>query len=714
MGALFGVLFTAHTFPYRNVLAREGLKAFVLSFSGLDRLPFRVDTGQAWRAALRMKTVAFACVWSIFACTCCLMFLNFSSSSRAKYAQGTGGHVLNFHMCTYALCVGARTAMRVWPESASRVIDILIELLHLAILIRQITTPAHIALTFSSCSKVVRCWLCINVADRRGAVVWNVLIGVAGIWRNTSVLEDFIHCGHPHSSDDNGRAALAAAVGTELLCCIVFFLTSSAIDDVFSGYESAITAELATNDRLSAVRRMLTVFCDAQVLIAPSLNILGPQEMFANFLKMGSATLSASMEGVAFTSFLVPGDRSRFEEFLASGLCTSSGIFPTALPCGSLHVQMLDATGSLLHVELFHVCIPEAKGPASHLIGIREQSEESAGAAADDTSVVEHGHGSAPESSPEREEHGLQHRAPTPAALAAEQLQPQGTSESGWLRDPVFGTLASAPLPTSTLTFGPAAMRSDASYDAFSEASSGFVSHGSMHALPFIQHIDISFDAFAEGLPLKSVQIQFRQTTTDLLVAAPPTMQDFLSESKFGDLRDWVQDTINANPHDDANPKRMSTMELNFGGETSVASGEQELFIVGLGWAEEDGEESEDGEIEEGSGTEQAWLERHHQEDMEPDLHGGRDDSGMEAEKSEDSDREEEGPLDQLKVVLRLASLSAAQIRIGQCQRMRKARRCRSSSGHPVRSAATLRSVQESDSLPRAGIRRIGLQNVDE
>ncbi|CAE8615751.1 unnamed protein product [Polarella glacialis] len=711
-GALFGALFTAHTFPYRAVLAREGLKAFVLSFSGLDRLPLRGDTGQAWRAALRMKTVAFTGVWSIFVCTCCLIFLSFYPISAAENGQVTdGGHILRYHMCVYALCVASQATMRVWPESASRVIDVLFELLHLAMLIRQITTPSHMALIFSSCSKLVRCWLCVNMADRRRIVVWNVLIGIAGIWRNTSVLEDSIHCRHPYLSDNHTRAAQVAAVATEFLCCIICFLISSGIEDVFSGYESAITAELATNDRLSAVRRMLTVFCDAQVLIVHSLHISGPQEMFANFLKMGSATSSASLEGVAFTSFLVPGDRSRFEEFVASGLCTSSGIFPTALPCGSLHVQMLDATGSLLHVELFHVCIPEAKGLASHLIGIREQSEESAGVAVNDTSVVEHGHGSAPESSPDREESGLQQSTPTPAALAAEQLHPRSTSESGLPRDPVFGTLASAPLPRSTFIFGPAAM-GDTGHDAFSEASSGFASHGSMHALPFIQNIDICFDAFAEGLPLKSVQIRFVEPTAHLLDAAPPRMQDFLSESDFAALRDWVQDAINANSHDDTNPKRRSTMELNFG-ETSVASEEQELFIVGLGWAEEDGKESEDGEIQERSGKEQAGLERHHQEDMEPDMHGGGDDSGMEADKSEDSYREEGGPLDELKVVLRLASLSAAQIRGWESQRRRKVRRCRSRTDHPVRSAAMLPSVQEADSLPRAGIRRSGLQDVD-
>ncbi|CAE8721360.1 unnamed protein product [Polarella glacialis] len=140
-------------------------------------------------------------------------------------------------------------------------------------------------------------------------------------------------------------------------------------------------------------------------------------------------------------------------------------------------------------------------------------------------------------------------------------------------------------------------------------------------------------------------------------------------------------------------------MKLNFGGGTSVASEEQELFIVGLGCGEEDEEEAEDGESKERSDKEpeQAGLERHHQEDMEPDMHEeGGEHSGMEEEdESEDSYHAQTGP-NPLKVVLRLANVSAAQT----CSRQRRRKARHSSRSHPSCSSAAPPSVRES-ALPR-------------
>ncbi|CAE8617223.1 unnamed protein product [Polarella glacialis] len=231
------------------MLASEGLRGFVLAISGLDKFPLRAGSGpHAWRAASRMKTFVSAYFWSTFACILSLMFLNRSSTSSIEDAQGIGSHFLNFHICIYAFCVASRTAMRVWPESASRVLDILIELLHLAMILGQITTPSHIALIFSGCSKIARCWLCINVADRRRVVVWNVLLGIGGIWRNTQAMNETDQSGQQPVSDHYVQESQVAVVGTELLCCIVCVLISGAIDDLFSGYESAFTAELASNE----------------------------------------------------------------------------------------------------------------------------------------------------------------------------------------------------------------------------------------------------------------------------------------------------------------------------------------------------------------------------------------------------------------------------------------------------------------------------------
>ncbi|CAE8710772.1 unnamed protein product [Polarella glacialis] len=290
--------------------------------------------------------------------------------------------------------------------------------------------------------------------------------------------------------------------------------------------------------------------------------------MFANFLK---TRCGKTVEGIEFVSVLCEADRQRFRDFTRNGASVSSGLLPTALPCGSLHVQMSDATGSLLDVELYHVCIPERDGVLGHLIGIREQSREVT-ARVTTAEQVDMTHDQV---------HTEETEMPELVAAQVSATAIPSDKESNIPRGPVFGTLSSARLRHFDEQVVPDTRSCSQSSDASSTSSAG-----SNLALKGIKNVDISIDAFSQDLRIKSAMIRFCDSDVEASTRSIPTMKDLLSPADFSRLSDWIQDEVNSAGTAGCKSERLSPMVLNAG--FGIISDKHELFTVCIGGLQEE------------------------------------------------------------------------------------------------------------------------------
>ncbi|CAE8625548.1 unnamed protein product [Polarella glacialis] len=234
---------------------------------------------------------------------------------------------------------------------------------------------------------------------------------------------------------------------------------------------------------------------------------------------------------------------------------------------------MIGATGSLLDVELFHVCIPERNGRLGHLIGIREQSR-------DVTARVI----AAEEVDTTRDQvHTEETEMPGIAAAQVSASAFPSDKESHIPRDPVFGTLSSARLRH----FDKQVVPGTSSFSQSSGASSTS-SAGSTDALKGIRNVDVSIDAFSPDLRIKSAMIRFCDSNVEASTRSIPTMKDLLSPADFSMLSDWIQDEINFAGTAGCKSERLSPMVLNPGFGKCVISDRHELFTVCIGGQQEE------------------------------------------------------------------------------------------------------------------------------
>jgi len=171
-------------------------------------------------------------------------------------------------------------------------------------------------------------------------------------------------------------------VGLHALSAILpFILISGSVYVVHLCVLQRLRAELesvASASEASGVRRLLSVLCDAQVQLGPDLCILGAGRNLGQLLTMSYGSHAArSLDGVAFSNYLVEADQPRFETFinysmsLAEDWCSGLAV-PS--PAASLQVHMHDSAGVPFEAELFHTYLHDLKGQPAHFIGICEGS----------------------------------------------------------------------------------------------------------------------------------------------------------------------------------------------------------------------------------------------------------------------------------------------------------------------------------------------------
>ncbi|CAE8594807.1 unnamed protein product [Polarella glacialis] len=546
------LLFTAHLWSEHKQLSLGGTAKL---WRCLLQWP---NSPEECRMFLKTFTLLALSIWTIVVSIISLLYITFVDTVVAENTDR--GVYLKFHLFLYTVCVALKVALKLWPAASSSILNGFIQVLHFTVLVRQISIPPQAVLIFAVGSKVLRVWLCISTSDYRAATFWNCLIGLAAIYKNVTFLGMFMRC--EQLSEPWFHRSLVAMAALEVAVSFLFSVLSAAVEILFLKLGDAIMGEQASTDKMSAVRRMLTVFCDAQAYINSSLELIGQQDMFANFLKV---RCGKTLEGIEFISLLCEPDRQRFRDFTRNGASASCGILPTALPCGSLHVQMSDSTGALLDVELYHVCIPERNGGLGHLIGIREQSREVT-ARVTAAELVDTTHDQV---------HTEETEMPLIVASQVPATAIPSDKESNIPRDPVFGTLLSARLPHFDEQVVPGTSSCSQSSEASSTSSAGATA-----ALKGIKNVDVSIDAFSPDLRIKSALIRFCDLNVGASTPSIPTMKDLLSPADFSRLSDWIQDEINSAGTAGCKSERLSPMVLNAGFGKCIISDKHELFTL--------------------------------------------------------------------------------------------------------------------------------------
>ena len=130
------------------------------------------------------------------------------------------------------------------------------------------------------------------------------------------------------------------------------------------------------SDRSSAlVQRLLSAMCDCVVYLDTKCNIVEPCPKLANLL-MRPSLASASI-AKPLTEFLAPGEEPRFSNYLQQERlhALSRGEDPSWSPAQALHLNLIDASGASVPVEVFGASIQDADGVCFHLVGIKEAIE---------------------------------------------------------------------------------------------------------------------------------------------------------------------------------------------------------------------------------------------------------------------------------------------------------------------------------------------------
>ena len=108
-------------------------------------------------------------------------------------------------------------------------------------------------------------------------------------------------------------------------------------------------------------KEMLNLICDAVVTLDESLRLQDPSPALAALL---FRTSRQSLIGVAFEEFVREVDRARFQEFMAGTVLSQC-----------LHLDLNDANGSRVAVQLFHSRLEGILGQTTHVLGVREEAD---------------------------------------------------------------------------------------------------------------------------------------------------------------------------------------------------------------------------------------------------------------------------------------------------------------------------------------------------
>jgi hypothetical protein len=281
---------------------------------------------------------------------------------------------------------------------------------------------------------------------------------------------------------------------TTTVVVAVLYLSERWIEDCICAKHDMTAAKQAH----CAVRKLLSVLCDAEVYLGPDLKIFEPSKKLCHMF-FGS---SDALAGRCFTCFVMEQDHQRFHDFLTmSAARISSGgegnEFDDSGPPSSIQLQLQDENGRALPVELFHANLHDVNHQLGHLLGIREccllpTENRAAFCKTGDSSIT-----------PSVIDSVSSHHGYGASAENAADTSSQSSSRSSSSCFPSASDLQGTPLPELT-------------------------------------GIRVEFDAFSDRFTVRELTLTFGAD------GQPPLFADGILENVWDDFRHWVQQEINA------------------------------------------------------------------------------------------------------------------------------------------------------------------------
>ncbi|CAE8582481.1 unnamed protein product [Polarella glacialis] len=472
-------------------------------------------------------------------CTCACLCNIVIQVIRLYFANGRdgGGDLASHTTLVYALCLMTKPA----DERNITVfqVDLFAHLVSALMLLRISTAGPEMYVGIVFGSKMFRIWMGLIISDHRLVMIWNVAYTV-GAWRSGAAY--FLSIGNAMSPDHLSAFAL------EVICSISIWGLCYMICNLVHESNWNIIEARTSYDQKSALQRMLTVFCDSQVLLDANLRIVGPQTSFAPFMKV----LDTPVEGVDITTFVDQADVVRVNAFIEADI--PHGTDGQNLPPGSLHVRMHDANQRNFNAKLFHVCLPGLDGNLGHLVGIRDENLQELSPDRFEEQVqecVDSG-----ENFQELSEGSLQppaeHQVSCDSSSFATLDQFKGKT---WLGSQVH----IVPSMAGTLN---SSMSSCSEISGLPEEPPG---------MPEVDNVLLVLDPFSVGYSILSCQLNYKideSADTDSS-SRQPKMQDVISIADFPKFEGWIQDIVNAKDLGSPSEQGLGSLEFRFPGSRS-------------------------------------------------------------------------------------------------------------------------------------------------
>eukprot|EP00931_Biecheleriopsis_adriatica_P040161 TRINITY_DN22988_c0_g1_i2.p1 TRINITY_DN22988_c0_g1~~TRINITY_DN22988_c0_g1_i2.p1 ORF type:complete len:439 (-),score=76.07 TRINITY_DN22988_c0_g1_i2:33-1349(-) len=167
-----------------------------------------------------------------------------------------------------------------------------------------------------------------------------------------------------------------AAVAQGEIVMFAFLLTSSWILRKF--VEQKVRADIIGSsvcNELSAASSLLSNLCDAVFQLDRKLKFTDEVPQLSAMLLHSAAGRAPPLAGTEFQALLAsPEDQSRFATQLLGS--SGNGQHEVEGPYSSaFHVDLVDCYGSIMQIEVFHVCFQGADMHLRHLVGVREHTD---------------------------------------------------------------------------------------------------------------------------------------------------------------------------------------------------------------------------------------------------------------------------------------------------------------------------------------------------
>ena len=160
--------------------------------------------------------------------------------------------------------------------------------------------------------------------------------------------------------------SVSTAVYAEGLCLLVSQAVLFHVEKLVQEHCVTKLDLYAAQNAERAVRKILSVLCDAEVRLGPDLMMIAPTKRLLNML-----SLTEPLDHHDFLSFVADVDKNRFIDFLSA-----PGDALDDSPPSSIRLRLQDSQGYNRPVDLFHAFLVEVNNSYGHIVGIRESESD--------------------------------------------------------------------------------------------------------------------------------------------------------------------------------------------------------------------------------------------------------------------------------------------------------------------------------------------------